>query len=54
MTTKSPSHKQIIILIGVNNMERIIGQVEKHVKNIIRLLIIFGWTIKISLLLLTK
>ena len=42
MTTQSPSHKQIIILIGANNVERIIGQVEKHIKNINRLLIIFG------------
>ena len=54
MTTKGPSHKQIIILMGANNVERIISQVEKHVKNINRLLIIFGWTIKVSLLLLTK
>ena len=42
ITTKSPSHKQIIILIGANNMEKIISQVEKHIKNINRLLIIFG------------
>jgi len=41
MITKSLSYKQIIILMGTNNIERIINQVEKHVENN-RLLIIFG------------
>ena len=38
MTTKNLSHKQIIIPIGMNNIERIIIQAGKHVENINRLL----------------
>jgi len=38
ITTKSSSHKQIIILMSINNAEKIIIQASKHVKNINRLL----------------
>jgi len=38
ITTKNPSHKQVITLIGMNNVERIVSQAGKHVKNINRLL----------------
>jgi len=38
MTIKDLSHKQIIILIGMNNAERIVSQVEKHIENINKLL----------------
>jgi len=38
ITTKDLSYKQIIILMGVNNTERIIIQAGKHVKNINKLL----------------
>jgi len=38
MTTKGSSRKQIIILIGINNPERVIVQANNYITNINRLL----------------
>ena len=38
MTTKGFFYKQIIILIGINNTERVMAQANNHVENINRLL----------------
>ena len=38
MTTKGSFYKQIIILMGTNNAERVMAQANNHVENINRLL----------------